>query len=90
MMMVLARAIKLKSILFDVCDKAEFNKVQGVRLHQFILNKPKWRILEELYALLAVCTPIFPFVQLLTLSLHLADLSQSHHGHFLIIYPPCS
>ena len=35
--MVLAHAIELKTILFDVCDKAEFNKAQGVRLHRFIL-----------------------------------------------------
>lgn len=52
--MVLECAIELKSILFDVCGKAEFNKVQGVELQHFILEKPEWHIIEELYTLLAV------------------------------------
>ena len=30
--MVLERALELRPILFNVCDKAEFNKAQGVRL----------------------------------------------------------
>ena len=52
--MVLARALELRSILFNVCNMAEFNKAQGVRLHRFIVDEGDWPILEQLYELLAV------------------------------------
>ncbi|PIL29554.1 hypothetical protein GSI_08362 [Ganoderma sinense ZZ0214-1] len=52
--MVLARALDLRPILFGVCDKAEFNKSQGVRLRRFIIEDEDWPILEQLHELLAV------------------------------------
>ena len=57
--MVLERALELRPILFNVCDKAEFNKAQGVRLRRFIVEEEEWPVLEQLYSLLAVSpTPI--------------------------------
>ena len=52
--MVLERALELRPILFNVCDKAEFNKAQGVRLRRFIVEEDEWPVLEQLYTLLAV------------------------------------
>ncbi|PIL32936.1 hypothetical protein GSI_05054 [Ganoderma sinense ZZ0214-1] len=52
-MMVLERALELRPILFQVCDKAEFNKNQGVRLRRFIVDDEDWPILEQLHELLA-------------------------------------
>ncbi|PIL32390.1 hypothetical protein GSI_05636 [Ganoderma sinense ZZ0214-1] len=51
--MVLERALELRPILFQVCDKAEFNKNQGVRLRRFIVDDEDWPILEQLHELLA-------------------------------------
>ena len=52
--MVLECALELRPILFNVCDKAEFNKAQGVRLCHFIIDDDDWPILEQLYELLTV------------------------------------
>lgn len=55
-MMVLEHTLDLEPVLFDVCDKAEFNQAQGVRLCQFILEQEEWAIICKLYELLAVCS----------------------------------
>ena len=52
--MVLARTLELRPILFNVCDKAEFNKAQGVHLRRFILEDEEWPVLQQLYMLLVV------------------------------------
>ncbi|KAM5539154.1 hypothetical protein V8D89_007184 [Ganoderma adspersum] len=66
--MVLTCTLELRSILFDMCDMAEFNKPQGVWLHRFIIDEADWPILEELYELLVT------FLEATTTISHLSTL----------------
>jgi hypothetical protein len=52
---MIGRALVLKPVLFELCDKGEFNKRDGARLRRFIIQDDEWCLLEELWPLLDVC-----------------------------------
>jgi hypothetical protein len=52
---MLSRAKHLRPVLFALCDQAQFNKREGVRLRRFIIEDEEWEILEQLEPLLEVC-----------------------------------
>ena len=52
--MVLERAIALRDILLELCDKHQFNGAKSARLRRFILTDEEWTLLEQLYQLLDV------------------------------------
>jgi hypothetical protein len=52
---MLERALKLKDVVSDLCDQAQFNKRDGVRLRRFIIQDDEWLLLEQLKPLLGVC-----------------------------------
>ena len=51
---VLERAISLKDILLELCDKHQFNGPKSARLRRFILSDDEWTLLDQLYQLLDV------------------------------------
>ena len=54
MKQVLERALALKDILLELCDKHQFNGPKSARLRRFILSDEEWSLLEQLYQLLDV------------------------------------
>lgn len=55
---MLGRALVLRPIIGDLCDMAQFNKRDGVRLRRFILEDDEWQLLDQLYPLLDVSKSI--------------------------------
>lgn len=51
---MLGRALTLRSVLNDLCDKSQFNKRDGVRLRRYTLADNEWLLLEQLYSFLDV------------------------------------
>ena len=51
---VLERALDMEDVVTEVCDQAQFNKRDGVRLRRFVLNEEEWAILDDMYRLLDV------------------------------------
>lgn len=51
---MLGRALLLHPVVGDLCDMAQFNKHDGVKLRRFILEDDEWLLLEQLYPLLDV------------------------------------
>ncbi|PIL32862.1 hypothetical protein GSI_04980 [Ganoderma sinense ZZ0214-1] len=49
---VLERALDMQEVATEVCDQAQFNKRDGVRLRRFVLSEEEWRMLDDLYQLL--------------------------------------
>jgi hypothetical protein len=84
---MLARAIKLEDVLRDLCDQAQFNKRDGVRLCRFILEDEEWALLKELEPLLGVsCTPPSPLIVLCLLLVVLI----CNERNFEKLSPSCS
>lgn len=54
---VLERALGMRDVLGDLCDKYQFNKPQGVRLRRFALTDKDWELISQLYQLLHVRLP---------------------------------
>ena len=54
--LVLERALALKDILLELCDKHQFNGPKSARLRRFILSDEEWTLFEQLYQLLDVST----------------------------------
>ena len=52
--MVLERALTLKDVLLELCDKHQFNGPKSARLRRFILSDEEWTVLQQLYLLLDV------------------------------------
>jgi hypothetical protein len=52
---MISRALALKPVLYDLCDQAQFNKREGVRLCRYIFQDDEWYLLEQLWPLLNVC-----------------------------------
>lgn len=53
---VLKRALYVRDVLADLCDKVQFNRQDGVHLRRFILTDEEWDLLDELHQLLGVST----------------------------------
>lgn len=53
---VLNRAVTMKSVLGELCDKAQFNKPRGIRLQRYVLTEEEWLVIEQLRLLLDVST----------------------------------
>jgi hypothetical protein len=51
---MLARALVLQPVLTTLCERAQFNKRDGVRLRQYILDDDEWLILKQLEPILGV------------------------------------
>ena len=51
---VIGRALKVKVVCDDICDKAKFN-TGSTRLRKYALSEEEWTILEQLYPILEVC-----------------------------------
>lgn len=51
---VLKRALVMRDILAELCDKAQFNKCSGARLRRDLLADEEWEVLEHLWRLLDV------------------------------------
>ncbi|OJT07894.1 hypothetical protein TRAPUB_1210 [Trametes pubescens] len=49
---VLERALEMRDVLGELCDKAQFNKRSGARLRRYLLVDEEWEILEQLWRLL--------------------------------------
>jgi hypothetical protein len=52
---MIGRALALKPVLYDLCNQAQFNKREGVRLRRYIIQDDEWYLLEQLWPLLDVC-----------------------------------
>lgn len=50
---MIGRAIEVKPICNNVCDKAKFN-TNGMRLRKYMLADAEWLIMEQLHPLLDV------------------------------------
>ena len=55
---VLERALDMQDIVSEVCDQAQFNRRDGVRLRRFILTEEEWSMLDDMYRLLDVSAPV--------------------------------
>ena len=55
---MLARALELQPILLDLCDMAQFNKQDGVKLWRYILEDEEWLVLKQLHPILDVSAVI--------------------------------
>lgn len=51
---VLKRALVMREVLAELCDKAQFNKRSGARLRRYLLADEEWEVLEHLWRLLDV------------------------------------
>ena len=51
---MLGRALSLRSVLPDLCDMAQFNRRNSVRLRRYDLEDAEWDLLAKLYPLLKV------------------------------------
>jgi hypothetical protein len=51
---MLSRALTLLPVLTTLCERAQFNKRDGVRLKRFILDDDEWMVLNQLEPLLGV------------------------------------
>ncbi len=51
---VLNRAVTMKAVLSELCDKAQFNKPRGIRLRRYVLTDEEWVVIEQLRLLLDV------------------------------------
>jgi hypothetical protein len=52
---VLTRALTLQPVLTTLCERAQFNKRDGVRLRRFVLEDEEWELLRQLAPILEVC-----------------------------------
>jgi len=49
---MLSQALVLQPILTTLCERAQFNKRNGVHLHRFILDDDEWLVLQQLEPIL--------------------------------------
>jgi len=52
---VLTHALTLQPVLTTLCERAQFNKRDGVRLRRFVLEDEEWELLQQLAPILEVC-----------------------------------
>jgi hypothetical protein len=51
---MLSRALMLQPVLTTLCERAQFNKRDGVRLRRFVLEDEEWALLRQLEPILGV------------------------------------
>ncbi|KAH9851008.1 ribonuclease H-like domain-containing protein [Lenzites betulinus] len=49
---VIKRALEMREVLGDLCDMAQFNKRDGVRLRRFLVTDEEWQLLAQLHEIL--------------------------------------
>ncbi|OJT02096.1 hypothetical protein TRAPUB_7442 [Trametes pubescens] len=49
---VIERALAMRDVLGDLCDKVQFNRRDGARLRRFMLTDEDWKLLDQLHRLL--------------------------------------
>lgn len=57
---VIERALAMRDVLGDLCDKVQFNRRDGARLRRFMLTEEDWKLLDQLHRLLGVRLSLFP------------------------------